>query len=334
MEIAHETDVARRTRAGHPSKLRNALGAVCRRWLKAITPNDPKTHPVELRALTFIIFARYLGTFKKRVQNKRMREEGKAATILIHLGLSVFDLACSSLSHLYLQCGIDKEVVSKDLWAQVSTYKKGSRCAGAKERKKLGLSTVEGKKQLPFMGYRLLAKILFESDHPEHVYAHTFLIIDWNLVSWSETVIDSKINLVLFEKDSLLFDMGVTKTDENGTRNVDHPWHVHGCLEYPEICAQLSFARLIMANPLILNGRTELFEGESQYDRFYSMFRGMVGSDEWCGTFAALGITPEDFGTHLIQKGAAMHVATGSTACLSIASICLCANWAMPGVLN
>ena len=56
--------------------------------------------------------------------------------------------------------------------------------------------------------------------------------------------------------------MGPTKIDQDGTRNIDHPWHVYGCLEYPEICAQLSFARLIMANPLILNGRMKLFEGE------------------------------------------------------------------------
>ena len=43
---------------------------------------------------------------------------------------------------------------------------------------------------------------------------------------------------------------------------------------------------------------------------------------------------PEDFGTYSIRKGAATHMATGSTACPQIASICLCANWAMPGVLN
>ena len=113
-------------------------------------------------------------------------------------------------------------------------------------------------------------------------------------------VVDSKIDLVLFEKDVLLFDMGSTKTDQDGTHNVDHPWHVYGCLEYPEICAQLLFARLIMANPLILNRRTELFEGESQYDRFNSIFRGIVGCEEWRGIFTALGITPDDFGTHSI----------------------------------
>ena len=150
------------------------------------------------------------------------------------------------------------------------------------------------------MSYHLLARLLFESDHPEHMYAHTFLIINWNLASRSEFMVNSKIDLVLFEKDLLLLDMGPTKTDQDGICNIDHPWHVYGCLEYPEICTQLAFARRIMTNPLILNGRTELFEGELQYDRFNTIFRGIVGSKEWRATFAALGIVPEDFGTHSI----------------------------------
>ena len=73
------------------------------------------------------------------------------------------------------------------------------------------------------MTYWLLVVILFESDHSEHVHAHTFLVLDWNLVSRSEYVVHSKIDLVSFENDSLLFDMGPTKTDQDGTRNADHP---------------------------------------------------------------------------------------------------------------
>ena len=55
--------------------------------------------------------------------------------------------------------------------------------------------------------------------------------------------------------------MGSMNTYQDGGRNVDHPWHVYGCLECPEICAQLSCVWLIMANPLILNTRTDFFEG-------------------------------------------------------------------------
>ncbi len=48
----------------------------------------------------------------------------------------------------------------------------------------------------------------------------------------------------------------------------------------------------------------------------------------------SLGMPPESFGTHSIRKGAVTYVATGSTSFPPIASICLLANWAMPGVMN
>ena len=43
-------------------------------------------------------------------------------------------------------------------------------------------------------------------------------------------MVHSKIDLVSFKNDLLLFDMGQTKTDQDGTRNIDHPWHVYSCL--------------------------------------------------------------------------------------------------------
>ena len=106
------------------------------------------------------------------------------------------------------------------------------------------------------------------------------------------------------------------------------------CPKYPKICAHLFFVRHIIVNPTVLNRQTQLFEGRSQYERFNAIFRDIVSSPEHRDKFASLGITPEDFGTHSIRKGAVTHVSTGSTACPPIASICLRANWAMPGVMN
>ena len=142
----------------------------------------------------------------------------------IRLSASSFDQACSSLAHLYHDCNIDRtQGVSKDLWTKLGTYKNGSHREAARERKKLGLSTTEGKKHLPFAAYRYLANILFRSSSAEHVPAHTFLLLEWNLMSRSEFVVGSKIDLVSFEKDALLFDMGKNKTDQEGTKNVKHP---------------------------------------------------------------------------------------------------------------
>ena len=153
-------------------------------------------------------------------------------------------------------------------------------------------------------------------------------------MSKAEYLVGAKINLVAITEDALLFNMGVTKTDQEGTKNLDHPWHVYSCPEHPEICAHLALARLLLANPVMLGGQTKLFEGQSQYDRFSAIFRDVINDEAHRDEFASYGISPEDFGTHSIRKGAVTHVATGSTSCPPIACICLRANWAMPGVMN
>ena len=80
---------------------------------------------------------------------------------------------------------------------------------------------------MPFHAYKYLAKIIFESDEPEHVSAHTFIFLEWNLISRAEYVVDSNIDLVYFQQDDLLFGIGKTKTDQEGTHNIDQPRTVY-----------------------------------------------------------------------------------------------------------
>ena len=329
----HDRDRARRTLAGHRCKLRDYVRHTCRQWLRGIDTDRSATHPLELTDLLFPVYARYLNSFKK-VARKRSRGGAQEEVVAIRLSQSAFDGATSALTHLYTECGLDKQKISNELWRNLAIYKKGSRRTSAKEKKKLGISTAEGKKHMPFAAYKKLARLLFESKKPEDIPAHTFFVLDWNLVSRAETVVESKIDVVSFTEDALVFEMGITKTDQEGTKNVDHPWHIYSCPECPEICAHLAFARHVMYNPTILSGQAELFEGRSQYERFNKIFRDYVNHPEHREEFASLGMTPADFGTHSIRKGAATHISTGSTACPPIASICLRANWAMPGVLN
>ena len=63
---------------------------------------------------------------------------------------------------------------------------------------------------MPVAAFRKLAEILFESKKPEHVHAHTFLLLEWNLISRAEYLVDANIDLVSFTKDTLLFIMSVT----------------------------------------------------------------------------------------------------------------------------
>ena len=101
-----------------------------------------------------------------------------------------------SETHLYLECGIDKEKTSKELWTHFFSYKKGTRGLAVIERKQLGMPSTEGKKPLNLRTYKYLAKILFKSDEQEHVAAHAFLLLEWNIISRAEYVVDSNIYLV------------------------------------------------------------------------------------------------------------------------------------------
>ena len=261
LDVADEEDKARRTAKGRPSTSRNSLRAACKLALGHIEPSDQTSHPIKLKELDFVVFSRFLATFKKRITRKRKTQEVvmEGMSAIVRLSHSSFDGACSALSHLYKDCGLDKDVVSQDLWHKLGSYKRGSRRAGAQQKKKLGLNQTEGKAALPFAAYQYLASILFESEDPEDVAAHTFLVLEWNLVARAEYVIGSKIDHVAFKDDAMVFEMGPTKCDQEGTKNLDHPWHCYSCPEHPEICCHLAIARYFMAHPTVLNGECSFF---------------------------------------------------------------------------
>ena len=73
---------------------------------------------------------------------------------------------------------------------QLSSYKRGTMRLVVQERKQIGMAATEVKKPLPFRAYKYLANILFESDEPDHVSAHTFFLLEWNLISQAEYVVD------------------------------------------------------------------------------------------------------------------------------------------------
>ena len=123
---------------------------------------------------------------------KRSRSGADDAAVLIRLSPSAFEGATSALTHLYTECGLDKHVVSKELWRSLAIYKQGSRRTSAKEKKELGLSTVEGKKHMPVAAFKKMARHLYESPNPEHIPAHSFFVFDRNLVSRAEFVVDTK----------------------------------------------------------------------------------------------------------------------------------------------
>jgi hypothetical protein len=75
MVDAFNLDCSIRTKKGKQSKKQEHLRRVCSDSLESIVQSDVATVPVKLDKLSFAIFSRYLGTFKKKVKtnNPTMR---------------------------------------------------------------------------------------------------------------------------------------------------------------------------------------------------------------------------------------------------------------------
>ena len=103
-------------------------------------------------------------------------------TVTIRLKPSSYDGVSSSLANLFVECNVSKDSTEgiKEMWRNLGMYKKGTRHKGARERQALGLRTTEGKDPIPLAAYTHLASILNQSNDPEHVAAHLFLLLDWN----------------------------------------------------------------------------------------------------------------------------------------------------------
>jgi len=65
--------------------------------------------------------------------------------------------------------------------------------------------------------------ILACNQDPEHVAAHLFLLLDWNMVSHAENVVNSHMDLFGIHDDALLVYLGPSKGDQEGTKHINNP---------------------------------------------------------------------------------------------------------------
>lgn len=232
----------------------------------------------------------------------------------------------SAVSFLYRQNSVDQPIEMKN---GISLYLKGSMRKSRKLKQDLGLKISEGKKGMKKSVYSKLAKILFESDEKKHIFAHLFLILDWNLMKRAENCVDCKINHIYFEEDCLVFEYAKSKGHQDGEDHVG-PWHVYSNPLEPHICPVLSLARYIFTYPEVLSSGSPLFEGRRQYDRYSKIFHEVL-TEHW-DELHALGVREGDLGTHSCRKGVATMVAAGCTVSPPIVSICIRCGWVMGGV--
>ena len=129
---ANELDRGVRRKDGSPSTKRDHNKATSLAFLNGIDQQNPITFPIDFELLTFNVFAAYLKTFKRTIKRKRARVNPddnqtviKTSTITIRLCAGSFNNACSALSHLFTECGVDKSAteVSITMWRKIALYR-------------------------------------------------------------------------------------------------------------------------------------------------------------------------------------------------------------------
>ena len=118
---------------------------------------------------------------------------GDEQDVEFRLSASTYGISCSSLSHLYHDLGNNKEATSTQLWSKLLSYKKGSRRIAASEKHDLGLKLTEGNKALYSQAYKRITEMISQSNKIEHVADHTFIVLEWILISQSDNCVGSKV---------------------------------------------------------------------------------------------------------------------------------------------
>ena len=118
---------------------------------------------------------------------------------------------------------------------RIVTYISGVTIRGMQHKRRLGLKTVEGKKPTKKECYSKLTKLFFKLDDKEYIFAHVFLVLGWNLMKWTESCVDAKVNHIIFENNCLIFEFAKSKSHQSGEDHVGS-WYVYSNLLEPHIC--------------------------------------------------------------------------------------------------
>ena len=145
----------------------------------------------------------------------------------------------------------------------------------------------------------------------------------------AEQFVDAKVTHIQFENDCLVFEFSKSKGRQDNEEHFGF-WHVYASPHEPEMCPVLTLAKYLFTFPNVLCGRSPLFEGESQYNRYRNLFAKIVSDN--LKELAILGVKEDDLGTHSLRKGDATMVVAGCTESPPMASLYIKACWTLGGV--
>ena len=212
----------------------------------------------------------------------------------------------SALVYLHSQT---KQTLDEKLNVELDTLLNGYEktiCALQKEGK---VKPNEGKMHLKWDGYDMLAEKFFKKSPPPGakgyswsttVFAWSFCVLMWNLMSRSESVDSLMMEHVDWDGDALTIEEQGHKGDQTG--ECKYPKHLYANTEYPYKCAVLAFAVQFFSFPDRPNESYQIFAGTNSKNRFSHLLAAMLTSLD-ANEKQRLGCPVKEIGTHSLRKG-------------------------------
>ena len=76
--------------------------------------------------------------------------------------------------------------------------------AVADNKRESGASLDEGKKSMSFEVYKRLCEVLYNRKGDDHLFAHAFLKMEWNLMARSNKCVNMHVQHIQWRLDSLI----------------------------------------------------------------------------------------------------------------------------------
>ena len=130
-----------------------------------------------------------------------------------------------------------------------------------------------------------------------------------------------------WREDCLAIYFAHMKNDQSGERKRD-PRHIYANPVDPVVCPLTVLAIYLITYGLSGTKSTALFPGNSQYDRFAKVLKGLLQKHQE-SLEMEYGINVNDIGVHSIRKGAATYVSSGSTCAPPQVATNIRAGWTM-----
>jgi hypothetical protein len=158
-------------------------------------------------------------------------------------------MARSALFYLYRMSKYDLPVKFSE---NLKIFMKGMKRHVAVKKMEDGDSGIIGKKKMDFKVYEKICELFLPEEGEEFLFAHCFLMLEWNLMARSKSIVHAHFFHIMWEDGCLAFRFAKSKMDQMG-RNRDQVWHVYATPNKPCVCPVLALATYILANPSITN---------------------------------------------------------------------------------